>query len=73
MIHVICYYVNIEYILVMFAVVTQIVVQNLLQSYTNKILKRTLFNKTRQYNVDMFDPIIFFKCRAKQLKTTEQK
>ena len=30
-----------------------------------------LFNKTRQYNIQMFDKIIFFKYRTRQIKTTE--
>ena len=33
--------------------------------------KRTLFNKTKQYNVEMFDNIFFFKYRTRQMKTTE--
>ena len=38
---------------------------------TNKVKKRMLFNKTRQYNIQIFDKIIFFKYRTRQIKTTE--
>ena len=30
-----------------------------------------LFNKTRQYNIQIFDKIIFFKYRTRQIKTIE--
>ena len=30
-----------------------------------------LFNKTRQYNVQIFNKIVFFKYRTRKLKTTE--
>ena len=30
--------------------------------------KRTLFNKIRQYNIPIFDKIIFFMYRTKQIK-----
>ena len=33
--------------------------------------KRTLFNKTRQYNIHILNKIFFFKYRTRQLKTTE--
>ena len=41
-------------------------------SQTNKVKKRTLFNKTRQYTIHIFDKIIFFKYRTKQIKTTKK-
>ena len=34
-------------------------------------LKRTLFNETRQYNIQIFDISIFLKYRTKQIKATE--
>ena len=37
----------------------------------NKILKRTLFNQTRQYNIQVLDKIIFFKYMTRRIKTTE--
>ena len=38
----------------------------------NKLVKkRTLFNKTRQYNIQMFDKIIFFKYKTRQIKPIE--
>ena len=34
--------------------------------------KRAPFNKERQYSIHIFDNIIFFKCRTRQIiKTTE--
>ena len=33
--------------------------------------KRTLFNETRQYNIQMFDKTIFLKYRTRQIKATE--
>ena len=36
-------------------------------------LKRTLFNRTRQYNIHIFDRNIFVKIRTKQIKATETK
>ena len=32
---------------------------------------RSLFNETRQYNIHIFDKIIFFKYRIRQIKATE--
>ena len=32
---------------------------------------KMLFNKTRQYNIHIFNKIIFFSYRTKQIKTTE--
>ena len=37
----------------------------------NKVKKGMLFYKTRQYNIHIFDKIIFFKNRTRQVKTTE--
>ena len=34
-------------------------------------LKRTLFSTTRQYNTYIFNKIIFFKYRSRQIKATE--
>ena len=33
--------------------------------------ERTLFNKTKQYNIQIFDKNIFFKYRTRQIKATE--
>ena len=41
------------------------------QTEPNKLKKRMLFNKTRQYNIKIFNKIIFFKYRTRELKTTE--
>ena len=30
-----------------------------------------LFKKTRQYNIQLFDKIIFFKYRTREIKATE--
>ena len=37
----------------------------------NKVKKAMLFYKTRQYNIHIFNKIIFFKNRTRQVKTTE--
>ena len=34
-------------------------------------LKITLFNETRQYNIQMFDTTIFLKYKIRQIKATE--
>ena len=34
-------------------------------------LKRTLFNETRQYNIQIFYKFIFLKYMTKQMKATE--
>ena len=34
--------------------------------------ERTLFNETRQYNIQMFNKKIFFKYMTRQLKATER-
>ena len=38
---------------------------------TNNVKKRTLFNKTRQYNIHIFDKLIFFRYRTREIKATE--
>ena len=37
----------------------------------NKVKKGTLFNTTRQYKIHIFNTVIFFKYRTRQIKTTE--
>ena len=37
-----------------------------------RLKKRTQFNETRQYHIQIFNKNIFFKYRTKQLKTTKQ-
>ena len=39
--------------------------------HSNQGLKRILFHKTRQYNIQMFNKIIFFKYRTIQIKATK--
>ena len=39
----------------------------------SKVIKRTLFNKTRQYNINIFDKIIFSKYTTRKIKATEMK
>ena len=39
----------------------------------NKVKKKMLFNKTRQYNIKILDKIFFLKYRTRQLKATVQK
>ena len=41
------------------------------QNETNKAKKRTVINKIRQYNIHIFNKIIFFKCTKRQIKTKE--
>ena len=39
---------------------------------TNKVLKRTPFNKTRQYNIQTFDKTISLKFRTREIKLQKQ-
>ena len=39
--------------------------------YRNKVKKRTVFNETRLYNIQIFDKMIFLKHRTRQIKATE--
>ena len=38
---------------------------------TNKVTKRMLFNKTVQYYIQIFNKIIFFKYRTREIKAIE--
>ena len=39
---------------------------------TNKVTKRMLFNKTVQYYIQIFNKIIFFKYRTREIKAIEK-
>ena len=45
--------------------------RNKMQIETDTVKKRTLFNKTRQYNIQIFYEIIFFKYRTRPIEATE--
>ena len=36
-----------------------------------RLKKELLFNKTKQYNIHIFNKIIIFKCRTREIKATE--
>ena len=40
-------------------------------AYTSRLSRCPLFNKTNHYNIQIFDNIIFFKYRTRQVKATK--
>ena len=58
-------------IITMVMIMIVIIIIIIIIDRNKQVLKRTLFNETRQYNIHIFNKIIFLKYRTRHIKATE--